>query len=57
MTEWVENVLGYGQGGFILVPVGTNNADREGTTVIMQRYRQGRDNCDNAEIQTGKGQL
>ena len=28
VTERVENVLGHGQGGSILVHVGTNNADR-----------------------------
>ena len=32
MTERVEITLGHGQGGSILVHVGTNNADREGTT-------------------------
>ena len=40
VTERVENTLGHGQGGSILVHVGTNNADREGTTRIVQRYRQ-----------------
>ena len=40
VTERVENVLGHGQGGSILVHVGTNNADRDGTTKIVQRYRQ-----------------
>ena len=40
MTERVENVLGHGQGGTILVNVGTNNADRDGTTRIVQRYRE-----------------
>ena len=39
-TERVGNVLGHGQGGSILVHVGTNNADKEGTTRIVQRYRQ-----------------
>ena len=39
-TERVENVLGHGQGGSILVHVGTNNADRDGTTKIVQRYRE-----------------
>ena len=39
VTERVENVLGHGQGGSILVHVGTNNADRDGTTRIVQRYR------------------
>jgi len=28
VTERVENILGYGQGGSILVHVGTNNGDR-----------------------------
>ena len=37
VTERVENVLGHGQGGSILVHVGTNNADRDGTTRIVQR--------------------
>ena len=40
VTEWVENVLGHGQGGSILVHVGTNNADREGTTRIVKSYRE-----------------
>ena len=40
VTERVENVLGHGQGGSILVHVGTNNADRVGTTRIIQRYRE-----------------
>ena len=32
VAERVGNVLGHGQGGSILVHVGTNNADKEGTT-------------------------
>ena len=40
VTERIENTLGGGQGGSILVHVGANNADREGTTRIVQRYRQ-----------------
>ena len=40
VTERVENVLGHGQGGSILVNVGTNNADRDGTTRIVNRYRE-----------------
>ena len=40
VTERVENVLGNGQGGSILVHVGTNNADRDGTTRIVKRYRE-----------------
>ena len=42
MTERVEKVLGHGQGGSILVHVGTNNADRDGTTRI-EIQRVGRD--------------
>ena len=38
VTERVENVLGHGQGGSILVHVGTNNADRDGTTKIVKIY-------------------
>ncbi|KAK2169009.1 hypothetical protein NP493_1208g01032 [Ridgeia piscesae] len=40
VTEWVENVLGHGQGGSILGHVGTNNADKDGTTRIVKRYRE-----------------
>ena len=40
VTERVEDTSGHSQGGFILVHVGTNNEDREGTTMIVQRYRQ-----------------
>ena len=40
VTERVENVLGHGQGASILVHVGTNNADRDGTTRIVKRYRE-----------------
>ena len=40
VTEWVENTLGHGQGGSVSVHVGMNNADREGTTRIVQGYRQ-----------------
>ena len=40
VTERVENVLWHGQGGSILVHVGTNNADKDGTTKIVQRYRE-----------------
>ena len=40
VTERVENVLGHGQGGSILVHVGSNNADRDGTTRTEQRYRE-----------------
>ena len=36
VTERVESVLGHGQGGFIFVHIGTNNADRDGTTRIVR---------------------
>ena len=31
--------MGRGKGGTILVHVGTNNADKEGTTAIVDKYR------------------
>ena len=40
MTERIENVLGHGQGGYILLHVETNNADRDGSTRIVKRYRE-----------------
>ena len=39
VTERIEQVMGAGKGGSILVHIGTNNADREGTTVIVKKYR------------------
>ena len=39
MTERVEKIVGRGKGGTILVHVGTNNADKEGTTTIVKKYR------------------
>ena len=39
MTERVEKIMGRGKGGTILVHVGTNNADKEGTTAIVDKYR------------------
>ena len=38
-TERVEQIMGRGYGGSILVHVGTNNADKEGTTAIVEEYR------------------
>ena len=43
VTERVENVLGHGQGGLYLIHVGANNADRDGTTRIVEIQRVGRD--------------
>ena len=39
--ERVENIMGRGNGGTILVvvPVGTNNTYKEGTTAIVEKYR------------------
>ena len=31
--------MGRGKGGTILVHIGTNNADKEGTTAIVDKYR------------------
>ena len=39
VTERVENIMGRGKGGTILVHIGTNNADNEGTTAIVDMYR------------------
>ncbi len=39
MTERVEQIMERGNGGSILVHIGTNNADKEGTTVIVEKYR------------------
>ena len=35
VTERVEKIMGRGNGGTILVHVGTNNTDKEGTTAIV----------------------
>ena len=39
VTERIEQIMGRGYGGSILVHVGTNNADKEGTTAIVEKYR------------------
>ena len=39
VTERVEKIMGRGNGGTI-VHVGTNNADKEGTTAIVEKYRE-----------------
>ena len=39
VTERVEKIMGRGKGGTILVHVMTNNAGKEGTTAIVDRYR------------------
>ena len=37
--ERVQRIMGLGNGGTILVHIGTNNADKEGTTAIVKTYR------------------
>ena len=37
--ERVEKIMGRGNGVSILVHIGTNNADKEGTTAIVEKYR------------------
>ena len=39
VTERVDQIMGRGNGGSILVHIGTNNADKEGTTAIVEKYR------------------
>ena len=39
VTERVEKIMGRGNGGIILVQVGTNNTDKEGTRAIVEQYR------------------
>ena len=39
VTERVEKIMGRGNGGFILVHIGTNNTDNEGTTAMVEKYR------------------
>ena len=39
VTERVEQIMGRGYGGSILVHVGTNNTDKEGTTAIVEKNR------------------
>ena len=39
VTDRVEQIMGRGKGGSILVHIGTNNAGKEGTTAIVEKYR------------------
>ena len=39
VTERVLRIMGRGNGGTILVHIGTNNPDKEGTTAIVKKYR------------------
>ena len=38
VTESVERIMGRGRGWSTLIHIGTNIADKEGTTVIMEKY-------------------
>ena len=38
ITEREENIVGSGKGGSVLVDIGTNNVEREGTTPIVRKY-------------------
>ena len=39
VTERVEHIMGRGNGRSIVIPIGTNNEDKEGTTAIVEKYR------------------
>ena len=39
ITERVEDIADSGKGGSVLVHVGTNNVEREGTTAIVRKHR------------------
>ena len=39
VTERVEEIMGRENGGSILVHIGTSNADKEGTTAMLEKYR------------------
>ena len=39
LTERVEHIKGLEKGGSILVHIRMNNADKEGTTTIVEKYR------------------
>ena len=39
ITERIENIVGSGKGGSVLVQIGTHNVEREVTTAIVRKYR------------------
>ena len=39
ITERVEDIVGSGKGGSVLVHVGTSNVEREGISAIVRKYR------------------
>ena len=34
----IDRIMGHENGGFISIHIGTDNADKEGTTVIVENY-------------------
>ena len=38
VAERVQRIIGRGNGGTLLVHIGTNNTDKEGTTAIVKKY-------------------
>ena len=51
VTERVEKIMGRGKGGTILVHIWTNNADKEGTTAIVDKYRKLLKNMKEARVE------
>ena len=51
VTERVEQIMGRGYGGSILVHVGTNNTDKEGRTAIVDKYRKLRKKTKEARVE------
>ena len=39
VTEMVQHIMGRGNGGSMLVHIGTSNAEKDGTTAIAAKYR------------------
>ena len=54
ITERVENIVGSGKGGSVLVHVGTNNVEREGTTAIVRKIQEFGQNTKTEATSTGK---
>ena len=51
VTERVEQIKGRGYGRSILVHVGTNNTDKEGTAAIVDKYRKLLKNTKEARVE------
>ena len=50
VTERVQRIMGRGNGRTILVHIGTNNTDKEGTTAIEKKYRNLRKKTNEASV-------